>query len=227
MALLIKQDPANKDSYYAIVAEYDRATGRLSPERLALTKWVPRMYAYRIDKMTDLQYAMKPLRVSRTGDIEVDGSVSPDNLSLAQSGTLDGAVITRYDKNSVVVAERIKFKGKLGSTWENYIAGNFFGSTDSSGGDYFKKDINMVLSQDKVATFSQELIQGQFDVAEKAPGMFTFTAKRPDNKGNERVVTRIGVFVDIVNWKPVFTTDELLLINPDNARDVGFYYERH
>jgi hypothetical protein len=35
------------------------------------------------------------------------------------------------------------------------------------------------------------------------------------------------VFIDIVNWKPFFTTDELLLVNPDDAKDVGFYYERH
>jgi hypothetical protein len=35
------------------------------------------------------------------------------------------------------------------------------------------------------------------------------------------------VFIDIVNWKPKFTTEELMLINPDDATDVGFYYEKH
>ena len=35
------------------------------------------------------------------------------------------------------------------------------------------------------------------------------------------------VFFDIVNWKLFRTTNEALLIDPDNARNVGFFYERH
>ena len=74
--------------------------------------------------------------------------------------------------------------------------------------------------------FSQDIV-GKFDAVEKAPGMYVFTTKGSVAKGADKVVNRIGVFVDIVNWKPFFTTDELLLINPDDAKDVGFYYERH
>lgn len=227
MALLIKQDPANKDVSYAILAEYTRINGRIGPDRLAITKWVPRMYAYRVEKISDLQYAMKPLHVTASGEITANGQASPDHLTLKESGSLMGAVLTRYEKNSVIVAETIKLNGHLGSTWEKYIPGTFFGTTDSTGGDYFGKGVNLVLSEDKVATFSQEKIKGEFAVAEKAPGLFAFTPIKTDNIGNEDVVSRIGVFIDIVNWKPVFTTDELLLINPDNAKDVGFYYERH
>ena len=63
-------------------------------------------------------------------------------------------------------------------------------------------------------------------IAERAPGIFVFTP-RGQVTGANQVASRVGVFVDIVNWKPFFTTDELLLINPDDARDLGFYYERH
>lgn len=227
MALLIKKDPAQKDVSYAVLAEYTRLNGRIGPDRIAITKWVPRMHAYRVDKITELQYALKPLVVTASGAIEANEQVSPDNLSLSKPNTLDGAMLTRYEQNSVIVAEKITFNGKLGSTWEKYVSGNFFGSTDSTGGDYMKKDINMSLSKDGVADFFQEKIKGQFSIAETAPGLFSFTPKKSDNIGNEHVLSRIGVFIDIVNWKPFFKTNELLLINPDNAKDVGFYYERH
>lgn len=228
MALLVRKDPATPNAYYAVLAEYTRLPYIPGPERIEITRWVPRTYAYRVEPIGDLRYAMKPLRVSAAGEIEVDGGyLVAGLLALAKKGTMDGAALTRYDKGSVLVAETITFKGKLSSTWEDYVPGNFFGSKDSTGGDYLKKDVNMTLSKDKVADFSQEDIIGKFDVSEKAPGMFTFTAKTPGNTGNEKVVSRIGVFIDIVNWKPFFTTDELLLVNPDDAKDVGFYYERH
>lgn len=64
-------------------------------------------------------------------------------------------------------------------------------------------------------------------MVEVAPKIFTFKPKGAITKGADKVLSRIAVFVDIVNWKPFFTTDELLLVNPDDAKDVGFYYERH
>ncbi|MBI4423206.1 MAG: hypothetical protein HY554_05745 [Elusimicrobia bacterium] len=226
MALLVRKDPGNPSAYYAVLAEYDRLCGIPAPERLKITRWVPRLYAYRAEEIGRDRYAMKPLRVSAAGDIEVDGQAVADSLTLAKPGTMDGATLIRFNRNSVTTAETVTFSGRAGSTWEDYVPGKYFGSKDASGGDYLKKDVNMTLSPDKVADFFQQDIRGQFQVAEKAPGMFTFAAKSPGNLGNDKVVTRIGVFVDIVNWKPIFTTEELLLINPDDARDVGFYYER-
>lgn len=117
---------------------------------------------------------------------------------------------------------------------EGWVPGDYFGSKDSTGGDYTHKRVNTRLGKDKSADFFQQDIVGKFDAVEKAPGMFVFTPRMyiampgaPASKGADKVVSRIAVFVDIVNWKPFFTTDELLLINPDDAKDVGFYYERH
>lgn len=226
MALLVRKDPKT-DASYAVLADYDRINGYVVPDRLAITKWVRRMYAYRVEETGDRRYALRPLRVSPAGEIEVDERRTPDVLSLAEEGTLKGATLIRYERNSPVVAERILFKRRLTSTWEDYVPGKFFGTKNSSGGDYFRKGVNMVLSEDKAAEFAQEDIQGRFTVAEKAPGMFTFAPQGAGHLGADKVVSRIGVFIDIVNWKPLFTTEELLLINPDDAADVGFYYERH
>lgn len=227
MALFIRKDPKSANAYYAVLAEYDRINGYIVPDRLAITKWVPRMYAYRLVESGERRYSVQPLRVSGTGEIEVDDRRIPDSLSLAKDGTLDGATLVRYRDNSVVVAERIKFKGRISSTWEEYMPGTFFGTSNSSGGDYFKKGVNMTLSKDNSADFRQEDIQGAFAVSEKAPGMYTFRALGTGHLGADKILGRIGVFIDIVNWKPIFTTDELLLINPEQPLDVGFYYERH
>ncbi len=227
MALLVRKDPVNPTAYYALLAEYTRIPYIPGPERLEIARWVPRVYAYRLETIGKLSYSMKPLRVSAAGGIEVDPGAPASVLDLAENGTLDGALLTRNDKSAGVTPERIAFKGKVSSTWESWVPGNFFRSKDSTGGDYLKKDINTTLSKDMVADMFQQDIVGKFDATEKAPGMYVFTPKGVVAKGADQVVTRIGVFVDIVNWKPFFTTDELLLINPDDAKDVGFYYERH
>ncbi|MEK7859347.1 MAG: hypothetical protein AAB320_09430 [Elusimicrobiota bacterium] len=231
MALIIKKDPANANTAYAVLAEYTRLPYIPGPERIEITKWVPRTFAYRIEPAGKLRYAMKPIRVSASGDIEVDnGHLVFGVLELKKDGTLDGATLTRYDRGSNMVAETIAFDGKVSSTWEDYVPGNYFGSKDPTGGDYLHKAVNMTLSKDKVAEFSMEDVKGRFDVAEKAPGIFVFRAKAPaaaGDKGKDKVEPMIGVFIDIVNWKPFFTTDELLLINPEDPKDVGFYYERH
>ncbi len=228
MALIVRQDPANPTAGYAILAEYTRLPYIPGPERLEIARWVPRLYIYRVEQIDKLRFAMKPLRVSAAGEIVVDGGYpATGELTLAKKGTLVGATLTRFEKGSAAVAETVAFEGKVSSTWESWVPGNFFGSKDSTGGDYLKKDINTRLGKDKVADFFQKDIVGKFDAVEKAPGMYLFTPKGAVAKGADKVVTRIAVFVDIVNWKPFFTTDELLLINPDDAKDVGFYYERH
>jgi hypothetical protein len=72
-------------------------------------------------------------------------------------------------------------------------------------------------------------IKGKYTMTEKLPGMFIFATPKNNNIGDDKVLSRIGVFIDIVNWKSFgiqnFTTDELLMINPENPKDVGFYYE--
>lgn len=227
MALILRKDPADARASYAVLAEYDRLPYIPGPERIEITRWVPRLYAYRIEQVDARRYDVKPLRVGASGAVEVDGGYAFGLLTLAREGTLVGATLTRYEKGSRTVAETITFDGKVSSTWEDYVPGTYFGTKDSTGNDYLSKTVNTTLSADKVATFDQPGIVGRYDMAEKAPGMFVFAEKTPAVKGREQILGRIAVFVDIVNWKPFFTTDELLLINPDDARDVGFYYERH
>ncbi|MEQ1919213.1 MAG: hypothetical protein ABL955_08445 [Elusimicrobiota bacterium] len=228
MALIVRQDPVNPTAGYAILAEYTRLPYIPGPERLEIARWVPRLYIYRVEQIGKLRFAMKPLRVSAAGAIEVDGGYpAVGELSLAKAGTLVGATLTRFEKGQAAAVETITFEGKVSSTWESWVPGDYFGSKDSTGGDYTHKRVNTRLGKDQSADFFQQDIVGKFNAVEKAPGLFVFTPNGAIAKGADKVVSRIAVFVDIVNWKPFFTTDELLLINPDDAKDVGFYYERH
>jgi len=227
MALIIRQDPTNPTAGYAILAEYTRLPYIPGPERLEIARWVPRLYIYRMEQLGKDRFAMKPLRVSAAGEIEVDAAAVAGELSLAKAGTLVGAKMTRFEKGQALPAETIAFEGKVSSTWEGWVPGDYFGSKDSTGGDYTHKRVNTRLGKDKSAEFFQQDIVGKFSASEKAPGIFVFTPNGAVAKGLDKVAGRLAVFVDIVNWKPFFTTDELLLINPDDAKDVGFYYERH
>ncbi len=226
MALIVRRDPVNPTAGYAILAEYTRLPYIPGPERLEIARWVPRLYIYRVEQTGKDRFAMKPLRVA-AGEIVVDSAHPAGELALAKSGTLVGATMTRFEKGQASAVETISFEGKVSSTWEGWVPGDYFGSKDSTGGDYTHKRVNTRLGKDKSADFFQQDIAGKFTAAEKAPGMFVFAPNGAIAKGADKIAGRIGVFVDIVNWKPFFTTDELLLINPDDAKDVGFYYERH
>jgi len=84
----------------------------------------------------------------------------------------------RVDKSDRT-AETISFDGgKSISTWEDYIPGNFFRSSDRSGSDYFKKKINTVMSRDGMVTFMADHLCGNYDAVEKAPGIFTLRSSR-------------------------------------------------
>lgn len=227
MALLIKRDPENKDRSYAILAEYDRVFGTNITRKTALTKWVNRMYGYRIDKISDLKYALRPLKV--TGGVIIgDQTVQPDLLTLKKAGTLDGAILMRINRKTGGLEETVTFQGRVGSTWEKLTSGDYYGTTERSGSAYFSSDINTNVSAQGIVTFDQEHIKGEYQLKESVPGMFNFIPTvQSVQLGSDKVIDRIAVFIDIVNWKPLATTEELLLINPNDAGDVGFYYERH
>lgn len=236
MAFIVRKDPANSGQYFAILAEYDRnlldKPINFPTQRLKVAKWVPRIYIYRLEPNGRLKYAMKPLRVSAAGEIETDpGYPVPNELKLAKDGKMKGAEIARYDKGSGLRNETITFSGQpVSSTWEGYVPGKYFWSKDPTGGDYLHKAVNSVLGEDKVAEFSTKDVVGKYDVVEKLHNIFVLRAKQPaaeGDKGREKTETLIGVFIDIVNWKPFFTTDEFMLINPDDPKDLGFFYERH
>ncbi len=227
MALLVRRDAGDATKGYAVLSEYTRVPFIPGPERLEIARWVPRMYVFRVEETAAGRFAFKPLRVSASGGLETDpGYTNFGQLSLPRNGRMDGATLTRYDKGSMMIAETVTFDGRVSSTWEPYVAGDFFGSHDATGGDYFHNAVNAVLGADRVATFSQPAIEGRFQMTETVPFIWTL-APLGAVKGANLVTTRIGVFIDIVNWKPFFTTNELLLVNPDDARDVGFYYQRH
>ncbi len=226
MAFIVRRDAKNPTAGYAVLAEYTRLPFIPGPERLEIARWVPRLYVYRLEQKTPLVYTVQPLRTNK-GEIVPDaGYPVLGELTLAKKGTMDGATLTRYEKTSALAAEVVTFSGKVSSTWEPYVPGNFFRSKDATGGDYLRKDINTRLGEDKVGDFFQLDFTGKFDFIEKIPGLWTLKAKGPV-AGVDQATDRIGVFIDIVNWRPFFTTKELLLINPDDAKDVGFYYQRH
>lgn len=236
MAFIIRQDKSNPAHYYAILAEYDRnlldKPINFPTPRLKVTKWIPRIYIFRLEANGDKKYAVKPLRVSAAGDIETDpGYPVAGELKLEKDGRMKGATLSRYDKGSALKAEEITFTGhKVSTTWEPYVPGDYFWSTDPTGGDYLHKAVNSKLSADKVAEFTTKDVVGKYDVIEKLPGIFVLRQKQPaaeGDKGREKVEALIGVFIDIVNWKPFFTTDEFILINPDDPAAPGFFYERH
>lgn len=225
MTLMVKKDltPGSED-YYAVLAEYDILLAS------SITKWIPRMYAYKIVKQSDVLYAMVPLFVTNQGDLEIKNEVANSALVLKTAGTLEGSIFSRVDMKDGKIVERIKFSDKsAGSTWENFIAGKFLGTQKTSGLDYFQEIYNMEISYNNVVRFAyeKENIYGDWDLHEKVPGVFfTLTPKSSNVKGISRTQGRVGLFMDIVNQKPKKTNDEFMMINPYNASDVGFYYER-
>jgi hypothetical protein len=228
MALIVRRDAGDARKGYAVLSEYTRVPYIPGPERLEITRWVPRMYIFRVEETSAHHYAFRPLHVSGAGALELDNGYSHAGELVTVHGgdNLIGAVLTRYDKTSLVPAETITFDGNVSSTWQPYVAAEFFASHDATGGDYFHHRVNTVLRPDHVGVFSQPDITGDFRFTEAVPGIWLLTPLGAVT-GQNLVATRIAVFIDIVNWKPFFTTNELMLINPDNARDVGFYYQRH
>jgi hypothetical protein len=231
MAVMIKSDPVDSKKAYVIVSEYDRVPFSNLTKLTALTKWVNRMHAFEARELTSEQYELAPLKVLADGRIVVDGEAPVSKLVLASKGQLYGAVLTRFANQAVEPVEVIRISGTVNSTWESYISSKYFWSKDKTGGDYFHSRINTELSPNMIATFATEDVEGSYRVTEALPGLYTMISLNSESKGRSRVEGKIALFIDIVNWKSLgverFTTEELLLINPQEPSDVGFLYERH
>jgi hypothetical protein len=226
MSLQLKQDPKNPKGYYATLAEYDRLPIP-SPEKVQVTKWVPRMHVYYVQYVGGQSYSMTPMHLKDDKLVMKDGE-TPAVLNMKKPGEMKGAVLQRFNADNSV-AETINFKGKSCSTWEGFVPGKFFKSVNSSGFDYFtKKKVNTFLSEDHVATFNTDALKGDYDMIEVEPGvgLYRFQAKNPGQLGAEELEQQVGQFIDIMNWKPKFRTNELMTIDPNNPRNDGFYYER-
>lgn len=233
MALILKKDP-NSSGHLAILGEYTRVPGTPAlGTKLVLTSWVPRLYIYQVVRVNELQFVMKPLFVDEAGKVITRDDVQFDTLTLKTAGSLDRAFVTRFDRQSRLPIETIQIDGRVGSTWESFVPGDFMLTNDSSGRDYSKKTVNVKIAQDGFANYYSDEIVGKFRFTEqgRGTGVFTVLPAEENVKGADKLTGRIGVFIDIVNWKHMgiqrFTTEELLMINPDDASDVGFYYERH
>ncbi len=228
MSFLIKKDP-NSPDYYAVLAEYKVSRLASLVQSSRITNWIDRLYAYKIKQVSDLNYELLPLEVTAAGEIQADTSAVASTLTLAKDGSMKGAVISR-DRSEVSSSNEImQFDGtSSGSTWENFIPSKYLGTTLSNGLDYFNDfTYNLVINSDMTAEFYQASIKGEFEIRENIQGLFfTMTPKNNKVKGLSKVAGRIAYFTDIVNQKPKKTNDEILFINPKNARDIGFYYER-
>lgn len=232
ISFIVQKDQSRDESYYVIMSEYDRVPFTNMGRRFPLTKWVNRMYAYQMVQVAPLKYQMNKLVIDANGEINADSNQVMALLELKTAKSFDGAKLSRYTSaQDKTVAEVVVLNGRVGSTWENYVPGNYFGSSDNTGGDYFDKSVNTVITSDGVAKLNTKKTTGEFSIAEKKPKMFVLKTISENARGADQVLNRIGVFIDIVNWKHLgikkFTTEEFLLINPENASDVGFFYERH
>lgn len=245
MAFIVQHD-AKSGINYAVLAEYDRfdkvpahfltvpvISLKLGSKGSYLTSWVNRMYLYQIDRVSSTSYELKTLKVASNGEIVVDHDVKANLLTLEKADSLMGAKIERFEKNSATAVETIVLNNTrpANSTWEAIVPGRYFGTNDNTGGDYFKKGVNTNLGEDGLLLVDREEIKGSFQLTEKLPKMFTVTSLDSNNLGVDKITNRIVVFIDIVNWKGLgiqkFTTEEMMIINPSDAKDVGFYYERH
>ena len=229
MVMQFKRDPQNPQGYYASLSEYSRRLpawlGQLAPG-LQMTSWVPRMYPYYITHKGNDVYEVRPMHVGANGDIEPNPNAKASTLKLSPNG-MKGAELTRCDKDGK--EEKISFHGgKAVTTWEKNIVGKYFLAIDRSGGEYFEKGVNAEVTKAGVLTLDTHHLGGSYKVKPQAGGLFfTLEPMAPHQLGANAAKKFIGKGMDIVNWKPFRTTIEILLMNPENPRDVKFFYERH
>lgn len=231
LTLLLREAPDNKESFNAVLAQY------LYPvfnDEVAFA--VPRMYAFRIDRSTDVNaYIMRPLIVDNQNEIIVNSEAKASSLKITidKKGKLVPIIMLQRNMKK---AEKITLNRKPHSTWEDYVYGVY---TEGNVLDYFFDTETALLlpksstisDVEETAIFKNKKTTGEYKIRESqnAPGMFVFTKENENVQGADRVEKKIGVFIDIVNWKhkkEPKTTDELLLINPSKPKDVIIYYEK-
>ncbi len=226
-AFIIRNDPKTAARSYGVLMHYDRINYTNFTGTTAVVKWVPRMWVYQIEELSELRYRLTPLTVDRRGNAVPNWSIPSNVLVLEEAGSLEGATI-KLDR-----FETIQFKGTVISTWEDYVPGKYFRSVDSSGMDYFKKDcVNTVVNPDRSIEFDLEEVAGKFSMVESIPGIFTFVSRDGAGGDKAEIRSKIGVFIDIMNWKKIagietpFQTNELMIADSENPSNVGFLYQR-
>lgn len=244
MSLIVKHDPARPGLGYLFMAEYDRlVTGSLAQlisRRIPITKWTNRMFLFQMEQSSANVILLRRL-VVQGGVIEAEENLA-GLITLQQAGQLQGATLRRFKAGTSEVAEVISVRKEGGSTWEPFVPGHYFGLNKFALTAYFKKsDINTFVSPAGVISFSRSNMAGAFQMNESRPRMFTFSPISMSQAGEgalspisnavvaetrKTLTKKIGVFIDIMNWKPLMNTNELLIVNPEDPSDIDFYYER-
>lgn len=232
MNLMIREVPGPEEKYYAVLMEYTRLPIACL-EGIAVTNWVPRMYAFEISKLSAIEY-----KVSRL--VVVDGEIVPmytlpgGKITQVRHGSMENMVLALEPESVSSKGEVITFSGnEVTSTWEPLVANPFLGTTESGGFDYFKrkaKNINTRVYQDStVDLYFPSFSVGSFELVSSPKYPLFFVAKDLNAKGTitpERMTQGIVFFIDIVNWKKWgYTTNEMMVINPYDPKHVGFFYE--
>lgn len=251
-ALLMWKDPEDSTRGFAIVAEYSRTVdlfgmrtfsrlwNTIMPERLKMTMDIPRIHLYSVQSQGEGRYSLTPLR-GNTGTFDPPKEGKPVGELVLSGDGMKGATLTHPYGNGT---ETIRFDGSpVGSRLEPYVPGRYFDSArPQSGLDYFGKEANVTLSEDRVARY---LVPGSdalmsFHIHEPVPGLMRMTFRGPDRKLTPEekafkadIESRGWFTLDIVCWKAGekgskgMTTNEVLGVNLEDPTDVRFLYERH
>ena len=96
LALLVRRDPSNPKAGYAVLAEYTRLPFIPGPERLQVARWVPRLFAYRVEETGALDGMLG--KVADFYEAEVDDAVEAlsslmEPMIMVVLGTLIGGMV--------------------------------------------------------------------------------------------------------------------------------------
>lgn len=248
MVLQLRKDP-DGPGYYAILSEYSRnglLAGREN-DRFRLTDDVLRMQTFYIEHASAGRYLARPLRGTSDGELVIDREADPSVLDINAHGSMSGARFHLRPQQGDARIEQIEFDGELSVTsWEPFRPERYYLSMNPGASDYlFNDDHNTVFSnrgteeepdyrvsfdvqdRDPDDDVESPRIEGQFRAVETGPGVFVMAPEDSSSPGARLIAGKLLVFFDLVNWKPHMTTNEALIIDPNDPSNVYFFYERH
>jgi hypothetical protein len=218
---------------------------------------VPQMYLYRADRYPgEWNYRLTPLHLDGSGDLIPNPDMKEQTLEIFL-GAYGLAPRIRFDGKELGAIEFNEKPHSTWENYVsgNFIIG--FHGTYTSVLSYNARNLipanSLELAESKVETgrvptakfigtkfylspFLRRNYSGQFDMIEskQVPGIYLLRNARRGAKGAKKLQTRVAAFVDIVNWKTNppegqkrKCTDEMVLFNPENPKDVTIYYERN
>lgn len=247
---------AEEDAYYAFVAEYlnpwreknfVRKFLRGSPENGYLTELFAWSTIVKFERIAGTRsYAIYDLKVENgevvTGDLL---NVEEYNYKLGffdeRPALFSHLKLPIGDETVSLVLNsprRYTLLGVLESSWEyEYTPGPY--------NPGYQDDREVILSLDSefssitnssIATFDVEVlnekpleVKGEFEIIEAEKGMFSFVSLEGQEGlvGADKVEDKIGVFIDVYNFQPLFDTFEFILVDPQNPFGGQMYFEQY